>query len=84
MNHLILDDDTNGIQSFCSQSQTFTWFYVIVTSLDKALVCEHSNISCRRFRVLLFVFVDSAHLNSNFQMYHALQMHRALYRKDGL
>ena len=39
MNHLILDDDTNGIQPF--QSQTC----VVITSLDKILLCKHSNVS---------------------------------------
>ena len=47
MNHLILDDDANGIKPFHSQRQALTWFYVVVTYLDKTLVCEHSNVSCQ-------------------------------------
>ena len=38
MNHLIMDDDTNGIWPFCSQSQALTKFYLAVTSLDKTPV----------------------------------------------
>ena len=47
MNHLIWADDTNGISPFHSQRQALTWFYVVVTYFDKALVCEHSNVSCQ-------------------------------------
>ena len=40
-----------------SQTQAFTWFNVVVTSLDRALVCEHSNLSCQAVLSCLFLLI---------------------------